>query len=671
MVGGVAKLGSGEQLGGLEVEVWEVLGASEALGAGALLAREVLAEMGRVESRAMGDPLGGLVVEVIDEEREVAAAVSSHGAETASQCDFVAASPLSSALAPANEEPEAVMESLAMPLTPSAVALAQRVVEAERQRDKALEEAHVRAEAARAAITQLQQERDAALEEAQATKANVVALKEEEEAKYKRVLEDTEAIQVKLEQRVTRQHAALTEMVVAKARLERIVSRQEMESASGRLGRMSMQRIGLSSQVAEVWEDGAAFVSLGERLRAVAENREATDTLRKGLKRRPQAQSTSAPSPSSSSSMPSSSASAASTLMPPPPPQVPMSPEDVQQREEVYRARLQALKNEELLLMKEKERLQMEKAKHVSELRRMREEGASQFNKHMVLADRYVLTHLLGRGGFSEVFKAYDTVELREVACKIHQLNTQWSEAKKQNYVKHTVREYNIHKALQHPNIVQLYDVFELDANTFCTILEYCEGGDLDSYLKTNRILGEREARIMMMQVLAGLDYVADPERRVIHYDLKPVLGAACGGRYVFEGSGHTARAQVIEEQGADCLELTSQGAGTYWYLPPECFEVGNRPPQISNKVDVWSAGVIFYQMLYGHRPFGHNLSQEKILREEVIIRANKVEFPAKPVVSNEVKEFIQLCLTHRQADRPDVRAAANDPYISGVRMKK
>ena len=53
-------------------------------------------------------------------------------------------------------------------------------------------------------------------------------------------------------------------------------------------------------------------------------------------------------------------------------------------------------------------------------------------------------------------------------------------------------------------------------------------------------------------------------------------------------------------------MELTSQGAGTYWYLPPECFELnGSNPPRISNKVDVWSVGIILFQMLYGKRPFG------------------------------------------------------------------
>lgn len=85
-------------------------------------------------------------------------------------------------------------------------------------------------------------------------------------------------------------------------------------------------------------------------------------------------------------------------------------------------------------------------------------------------------------------------------------------------------------------------------------------------------------------------------------------------------------------------MDLTSQGAGTYWYLPPECFVVGKNPPKISSKVDVWSVGVIFYQCLYGKKPFGHNQSQATILEENTILKATEVEFPAKPAVSYEAK---------------------------------
>lgn len=100
-------------------------------------------------------------------------------------------------------------------------------------------------------------------------------------------------------------------------------------------------------------------------------------------------------------------------------------------------------------------------------------------------------------------------------------------------------------------------------------------------------------------------------------------------------------------------------------YLPPECFVVGKEPPKISNKVDVWSVGVIFFQCLYGRKvrrgthsiplnlfamyswwlgtiplfqPFGHNQSQQDILQENTILKATDVQFPVKPVASNEAK---------------------------------
>jgi tousled-like kinase len=68
---------------------------------------------------------------------------------------------------------------------------------------------------------------------------------------------------------------------------------------------------------------------------------------------------------------------------------------------------------------------------------------------------------------------------------------------------------------------------------------------------------------------------------------------------------------------------LTSQGVGTYWYLPPETFD--QYFPKVSSKVDVWSVGVIFYEMLYGVRPFGHGINQNTIYKEGIILKAQKV----------------------------------------------
>jgi tousled-like kinase len=93
---------------------------------------------------------------------------------------------------------------------------------------------------------------------------------------------------------------------------------------------------------------------------------------------------------------------------------------------------------------------------------------------------RYLPQCLLGKGGFSEVWKCLDLVELREVAVKVHQLNNQWSEERKHSYIRHVTREYTIHRDMKHPRVVQLFDVFEFGHDAFATVLEYCKGIDLD-----------------------------------------------------------------------------------------------------------------------------------------------------------------------------------------------
>ncbi|XP_022729160.1 serine/threonine-protein kinase TOUSLED-like isoform X6 [Durio zibethinus] len=161
-------------------------------------------------------------------------------------------------------------------------------------------------------------------------------------------------------------------------------------------------------------------------------------------------------------------------------------------------------------------------------------------------------------------------------------------------------------------------------------------GKDLDAVLKATPVLPEKEARIIIVQIFQGLVYLNKRAQKIIHYDLKP-------GNVLFDELGVAkvtdfGLSKIVEDDvGSQGMELTSQGAGTYWYLPPECFEL-SKTPLISSKVDVWSAGVLLYQMLFGRRPFGHDQTQERILREDTIIKARKVEFPSRPTISNEAK---------------------------------
>lgn len=101
-----------------------------------------------------------------------------------------------------------------------------------------------------------------------------------------------------------------------------------------------------------------------------------------------------------------------------------------------FQLRQSALKKEDADLQLEMEKLERERNLHIRELKRIHNEDQSRFNNHPVLNDRYLLLMLLGKGGFSEVHKAFDLKEQRYVACKVHQLNKDWKEDKKANYIK-------------------------------------------------------------------------------------------------------------------------------------------------------------------------------------------------------------------------------------------
>uniref|UniRef100_A0A2K5LBY3 Protein kinase domain-containing protein n=1 Tax=Cercocebus atys TaxID=9531 RepID=A0A2K5LBY3_CERAT len=121
------------------------------------------------------------------------------------------------------------------------------------------------------------------------------------------------------------------------------------------------------------------------------------------------------------------------------------------EQEEIFKLRLAHLKKEEAEIQAELERLERVRNLHTHELKRINNEDNSQFKDHPTLNERYLLLHLLGRGGFSEVYKAFDLYEQRCAAVKIHQLNKSWRDEKKENYHKHACREYRIHKELDHP----------------------------------------------------------------------------------------------------------------------------------------------------------------------------------------------------------------------------
>ncbi|KAM8947147.1 serine/threonine-protein kinase tousled-like 2 isoform 2-T2 [Pelodytes ibericus] len=474
----------------------------------------------------------------------------------------------------------------------------------------------------------------------------------------RRQMDEQKKMLEKYKERLNRCVTMSKKLLIEKSKQEKMACRDKSMQDRLRLGHFTTVRHGAS--FTEQWTDGYAFQNLIKQQERINSQREDIERQRKMLaKRKPPAMGQALPANNEQKQRKNKTNGAENEAL---------TLAEYHEQEEIFKLRLGHLKKEEAEIQAELERLERVRNLHIRELKRIHNEDNSQFKDHPTLNDRYLLLHLLGRGGFSEVYKAFDLTEQRYVAVKIHQLNKNWRDEKKENYHKHACREYRIHKELDHPRIVKLYDYFSLDTDSFCTVLEYCEGNDLDFYLKQHKLMSEKEARSIIMQIVNALKYLNEIKPPIIHYDLKPgnillVNGTACGEIKITD----FGLSKIMDDDSynsVDGMELTSQGAGTYWYLPPECFVVGKEPPKISNKVDVWSVGVIFYQCLYGRKPFGHNQSQQDILQENTILKATEVQFPPKPVATPEAKAFIRRCLAYRKEDRIDVHQLASDPYL-------
>ena len=297
-------------------------------------------------------------------------------------------------------------------------------------------------------------------------------------------------------------------------------------------------------------------------------------------------------------------------------------------------------------------------------MRLVEKERKSAFCKEKwpLVHDRYQSLSLLGSGGFGEVYKCFDLETNEYVALKVIDLTEKVKESEARMAVMEKLKsEYGIQKQLKHANIVKFHNLLQ-SSEKIIFELEYCSGVELSVYLRKHHCIDEAEARAIIRQLFSVLNYFFGLKEKVIHFDLKPSNIMLCQGVVKLLDFGMS---RVMPDNDDTKMELTSQGPGTLYYLPPETF--GDQPVA-SCKVDVWSAGVIFYELLYGRKPYCHGIPQEEIFNKQLILTEKKPEFPASSPtnrkISKQAQQFIELCLRRDPHERPTPAEAYSHAYL-------
>ncbi len=208
-----------------------------------------------------------------------------------------------------------------------------------------------------------------------------------------------------------------------------------------------------------------------------------------------------------------------------------------------------------------------------------------------VLGERYQLQEPIGRGGMATIYRGHDTRMDRIVAIKV--LREVYSTDPK--FVTRFQREAKAASALQHPNIVQVYDYGQSDGNYFI-VMELIEGTDLRRYLRSRGVLAIDRAIIIAHDVALGLG--AAHRRGIVHRDVKPqnILVGRDGSIKLTD----FGIASVYKDINAERLTTTGMTLGTVQYYAPE-----QAQGEIVNPAaDVYALGIVMYEMLTGRTPF-------------------------------------------------------------------
>ena len=204
------------------------------------------------------------------------------------------------------------------------------------------------------------------------------------------------------------------------------------------------------------------------------------------------------------------------------------------------------------------------------------------------LDGRYEITELIGQGGMANVYQATDVLDNRIVAVKI--LKREFSES--DEFLRRFRNESKAIAVLSHPNIVKIYDMGFSEKLQYI-VMEYIDGITLKEYIDSERVLNWKDAVHFIIQILRALQHAHN--RGIVHRDIKPQ-----NIMLLTDGTIKVMDFGIAKFAREESMTATDQAIGTVHYISPE----QARGDVTDEKSDIYSVGVMFYEMLTGQKPF-------------------------------------------------------------------
>jgi hypothetical protein len=227
-----------------------------------------------------------------------------------------------------------------------------------------------------------------------------------------------------------------------------------------------------------------------------------------------------------------------------------------------------------------------------------------------LLAQRYRIVSLLGRGGMGEVYRANDLLLGQTVALKF--LPAQWTSH--EGALARFRNEVRIARQISHPNVCRVYDIGEAEGATYLS-MEYVDGEDLASLLRRIGTLPRDKALEIARQLCAGL--AAAHDKGVVHRDLKP-------GNIMLDGQG---RLRITDFGLAGIAgEVKDIRSGTRGYMAPE----QQSGQEVTPRSDIYALGVVLHEVSTGKRPSADSSHPDLAPEVDRVIRRCLAEDPAK-----------------------------------------